>query len=460
MCTISKAISYFFLPIVILGFSLSTIAQESQIMVITVEKPTFVLPQFTGPFREREASIAPEEYEVAERLRGLIENGEREAVMAELDEFYDIELSAAMLSLKAQIYFSFELFDKAEKTYLAVLLRKPQLVRVHADLGQLYLLKNDNKKAREYFANAISFGSNEALIHGQLAYLNLTMHGAFSAISEYQQAMALEPDNLQWQQGLLAALSQARMYESAQALIAEMLEKNPGDSSLWLSQAAISLRENNTSKALRSVEMAILLGDRDNNNLKIAAQLHLQLNSYDRALELLKESLASAALNMETLNEYLIWLGQVGMWSQAADLLNDAEKKLPSMSADNQSTFYLHRARILAAQNKNQASNRSYSLALEKNPANGHVLIEYAKFLVEQEQLVKAELIYSRAEAIPGQEKLAILGKAQLYINMRDYKSALVELRKAYKTYPELIDLKDNIEILENTLRAQDKVQI
>ncbi len=38
-------------------------------LTITLAKPTFVLPMFTGPYSEREASIAPEEYETAERLR-------------------------------------------------------------------------------------------------------------------------------------------------------------------------------------------------------------------------------------------------------------------------------------------------------------------------------------------------------------------------------------------------------
>lgn len=448
------------LSVTLLLLSLSAAAQEDPTISIIVEKPVFILPQFTGPYRDREASIAPEEYETAERLRELIESGDTDTVMAELEEYYDIELSPAMLSLKAQIYFSFKLFDKAEKIYLAVLARKPQLVRVHADIGQLYLLKNDNKKAREHFSTAIALGSNEAIIHGQLAYLNLTMHGAFSAISEYQQAMALEPENIQWQQGLLAALSQARMYESAQALITEMLTKKPDDSSLWLSQAAIALKEKNTPKALQSIEMAILLGDRDKNNLKTAAQLHLQLNSYDRALALLKESLAGTSLNMGALNEYLIWLGQVEMWAQADELLSSAEKQLANMSHENQSTFYLHRARIQAAQNKVQLSDKNYTLALNKNPANGNALIAYAKFLEKQKQQVKAELIYSRAEAVPGKEKPAMLGKAQLYINMRDYQAALVELRKAYRTYPELIDLKDNIEIIENTIRAQSKIKL
>src|SRR5690606_8678352 len=142
-------------------------------LYIELDKPIFELSQITGHNQEREASIVPSEYEAAERMRGLLDSGEKGEVLKELEAFYDIELSPAMLTLKAQVYFSLEMYDEAEKTYLAVLKRAPQLVRAHSDLAQVYLIKEDHKNARKYFANAVSFGSNEAIIHGQLAYLNL-----------------------------------------------------------------------------------------------------------------------------------------------------------------------------------------------------------------------------------------------------------------------------------------------
>ena len=307
----------------------SSMAAEASNSNLTVKlaKPTFVLPMFTGPYSEREASIAPEEYETAERLRGMLDADEKEAVLKELESFFDIELSPAMLSLKAQIYFSLAQYDKAEQTFLKVLSRKPQLVRVHRDLGQLYLLQEKPKLARHHFSEAVSYGSNEAIVHGQLAYLNLTLHGAFSAITSYQQAMALQPEEVQWQQGLLASLSQAKMYESAQALLSELIAKNPANKELWLNQAVLSLNMNDTRQALVSLEMAIMLGETDDGNIKTATQLHLQMHSYDRALVLIHQHLDKSVLDMDLLNEYLTWLNQVDMWQQAAKLLDGLESK-------------------------------------------------------------------------------------------------------------------------------------
>lgn len=422
---------------------------------IEVAKPIFVLPQFTGEYQEREASIAPEEYEMAERLRSLLDSEQKEDVLAELETFYDIELSPAMQTLKAQIYFSLNKYPEAENTYLAILKRKPQFVRAHTDLAQLYLLTEKPLLARKHFARAVEYGSNEAIVHGQLAYLNLTQHGPFSAISEYQQAMALEPENRQWQQGLLAALYQARMYAAADALLGELLARYPKEAELWLSRATLALRQDDSTGALAGLEMAILLGDLSETNLRAAAQLHLQLHSYDRALVLLKTHLQNTHFKMATLHEYLNWMAQAKMWSHAEALLASAQTRVAEMSVMDQSLYYLHRGRVSVALEKDAQAQEAFEKSLELNPSNGQALLSYADFNAKHERLVKAELLYIRAEAIESSEKEALLGRSQLYIDMQDYAAALIHLKNAYNKFPELFDLLDNIHIIENIIRAQ-----
>lgn len=442
--------------VALLTFPLTAHSNAAPKMEIIASKPTFVLPQFSGPYSQREASIAPEEYETAERLRTMLDNNQRDEVLKELEAFYDIELSPAMLTLKAQIYFSLKMYDKAETAYLVALKRSPQLVRAHSDLAQLYLFREDFDNARKYFANAVAFGSNEALIHGQLAYLNLTMHGPYSAISEYQKAMALEPENKQWQQGLLAALTQAKMYEAAQALLQELLVKRPDEPALWLNQAALALHTENFAQAAVSLEMAILLGDTDQRNLKTAAQLHLQLGSYDRALALLEQSLSKSNLNMAAVDDYFRWLSQLGMWDKAGLLLDGVKKDVARMSSDDQSQYYLHRAEIDSQRKLHASAKNYYKQSLANNPSNSKALLAYANFSAKQGDFVEAELLFIRAEAISGAEKNALLGRSQLYIDMQDYSSALTQLKATYQKFPEMVELRSNIEIIENIVRTKE----
>ncbi len=422
---------------------------------LTLEQPTFILPQFTGPYREREASIAPEEYEMAEELRTLLESDDKNLVLNRLESYYDIELSPAMLTLKAQVYFSIKKFDQAEETYLAVLDRMPQLVRVHSDLGQLYLLKKDFKKAREYFANAVAFGANEAMIHGQLAYLNMQEFGPFSAITGYQQALALEPNNRSWQQGLLSALTRAEMFDAAEALVGELIEKNRNDSNLWLMKAAISMRANKTQHALASLEVAIHLGEGSQNNLRSAAQLHLQQGSYLRAIQLLKDSLELDGIGIATVNEYMFWLSELELWQQADDLLSHASSRLPLSSSDAKSQFHWHRAQTFSKLKQSEKAYQHFQTALDLNPNNGMALLDFARFQKAQDNIEQAELLFIRAEALDGSKKDAILGRAELYLSRKDFESALIQLRNAHLRYPELAALKENIEIVENIIRTQ-----
>lgn len=425
---------------------------------IKVGKPEFVLPQFAGPFLEREASIAPEEYERAEKMRSLLAEGKRDQVLAELEKSYSIELSPAMLALQAQVYFSLALYDKAEATYLAVLKRMPQLVRAHSDLGQLYLIREQPLKAREHFARAVALGSNEAQIHGQLGYLNLTYFGPYSAISSYQQAAAIEPENIQWQQGLLAALTQAHMYEAAEALIKDFIGRQPTKADLWLNQAALAMRKEDYRTALISIEMAIMLGDKDPKNLKAAAQLHLQLGSYDRALNLLDQSLGGGELSMASIREYYLWLSQFGLWEKAEHLLAVAGKNIPHLKRNEQSQYYFLSAQLKAHQGQAGAAEGLFRQALESDTTNSDALLAFAAFEIRQKNFADAEMLYVRAEATPNTEKRAQLGRAQLYIEMQDYKGALNQLRSVYQKNPDAFEIKDNIEILENIIRTNEAI--
>ncbi|TLX48744.1 hypothetical protein C1E24_02420 [Pseudoalteromonas phenolica] len=424
---------------------------------IEVAPPTFVLPQFTGPYTEKEANIAPEELETAEHLKSLLEQGKREQVLKELEAFYEIELSVAMIMLKAQLYFALEDYDKAEQAYLSSLSRSPQLIRAHSDLGQLYLLKGKLEKAREHFSNAISYGSQDALIYGQLAYLNLSLHGPYSAISAYQQALSLEPTQEQWQQGLFIALTQAKMYPAAQALLSELIAKHPNDHKLWLNQAILKLELDNNVEALASLEMAILLGNEQQNNYKIAAQLHMQLDSFDRAVELISYHLNNFDLEMNSLNTYLTWLGQRGLWSQSQEILASLETKVQTMSAHKQSVIYFHHALIAQQLNSTPKAVENFKLSIEKNPNNGMALIEYANYLASNKQFTQAETLLLRAEALNDSKKEALLARAQLYVDLQNYQAALKTLKNIANQYKETKGIWQQITLIENIIKTKEQ---
>ena len=444
-------------PTAVAALLLSPLAKAANTMEIelTMGKPKFVLPQFHGEFMKRESTIAPHELEIAQQLQELLDNDDKQAAIEQLSTFFDLELSAALLHLKGQVYFSLREYDLAEATFKTVLLRMPQMVRAHSDIGQLYLVKNDYKKAQEHFSKAIALGENSPTIYGQLGFLNLQLHNAHSAISMYQNALAIEPDNTQWQQGLLTALTQAKLYSSAISLSDEILKSHPNDQDLWLGRAFIFLRNGEDFKALASLESAILLGNKDANNLLAAAQLHLQLHSYDRATGLLEEYVKSGKYNTQAFQQVLSWLNQNKRWEDSSKILNVLSKHGKSISPQENSQFLVQQALVFAGTNKASQAKQFFSKALSADPSNTTALISAADFYLKQKDYVQAEIFYTRAEAFDDVKKKALLGRAQVMIDIKDYETALTLLRSAYRLYPDLIDLKENIAILENTIQAK-----
>ena len=108
--------------------SVNALANEKN-LTIKLAKPSFILPAFTGLYSEREASIAPEEYETAERLREMLDSDQKEAVLAELENFFDIELSLTQYQRSFQVLLIPLPFDQSLTFLATVLLSHTPLVR-------------------------------------------------------------------------------------------------------------------------------------------------------------------------------------------------------------------------------------------------------------------------------------------------------------------------------------------
>lgn len=247
------------------------------------------------------------------------------------------------------------------------------------------------------------------------------------------------------------------MYDAARALLRELLAKRPNEPDLWLNMAALALQQEDSAGALASVELAMLAGDTDRHNLVAAAKLHLQQGNYDRSIELFQKVATAGTVDLPAVSEAVAWLIQSGMLSKADELLNLVQSRVDALDSDGRSDYFLQRASLAHARGRQDQADTFFKRALEAHPANGRALVEYARRLVEQRRFVDAELMYMRAEAIKQVEKDALLGRAQLYVDMRDYPAALAQLRTVLLRYPEMRDLVENIEILENIIRTTPK---
>ncbi|MDO3388613.1 tetratricopeptide repeat protein [Gilvimarinus sp. SDUM040013] len=431
-----------------------SVQEQSPDVKITLAPTEFVIPRFSNPFSNRESSIPPHEYEYADSLRALLDADDKQEALTSLNTLFEFEMSPALLHLKGQIYFALEDYKNAETTFLMVLARVPQLVRGHSDIGQLYLVTNQLEKARKHFSLAVKYGEYNPIVLGQLGYLNLQLHNPMSAVMAYQTALTMEPDNKQWQNGLLSALSLSGQIQSASSLLNEMIKQTPDDVNLWLNRAFNYLNQDDYFNALSSLETAMELGENTPENVLAAIRLHFQLSSHARGYELATTYFSEHGMPVDIAYEVTNWLTHYEKFNEVEAVLNQLQKN-GDLSQAEMAVLASRRAVLLHQRKQIDAAKKLHEQALALAPADGKILLDAAKFYFAIDQLARADTLYSRAKSFPQSRQHAMLGQIKVYIELKEYPHALRLMRDTYQEFPGLYELKDNIALLESTIAAQ-----
>ena len=448
-----------------------TLAAELEILL---PEPEWSLPMTSLPLSQREGLLQPNEQRMSAQLFPMLRQGEfREALElfkeAYPDAISNVEqgellnpevdynnMSSALLYLLGNTYFSLEQYDSAETAFQSALILLPDYIRVHESLGVLFLNQGRFDEARTHITKAAELGLNTASIYGSLGYLNQETNNPWGSISAYQQALMLEHDNSQWQQGLLHALSQARQYESALALIEQLLEANVNDPDLWLYRAYMSRQTGDDETTLTSLETAIRLGANEVSNLQVSANLHMQIGSIERAVELLKTGFLEG-MDFQFFDQALVWLIQNEEWDYAAELLANIQPGSGTLRDTQLSRLNTREAMITLENGEESYARTLLQEALNLDPGNPDALMALGDLYQQSNNYSQAEMLYQRASAYPLYRENALISLAQLAINQVNYNKALTLLRDVVTENPQRSDLSRNIDILENLVQLENR---
>ena len=428
--------------------------------------PVWTLPAGNNPLLQRDAKLLPIEQPLAFKIRPLLNKKDYAGALAAIEQVgkpdYEPEpilsLSPALLQVKGQIYLSLDKDELAKASFLAAIAQLPDFIRAHKSLAVIYIKQQNYQQARKHLVKTITLGEGDAQLFGYLAYINLQLSTPWSAIAGYEQALLLEPENKQWQQGLLYSLISAKDNHAAKAMLNEMLQKTPNDARLWLQRSRISLDDNTPLDALTSMEVAVRLGNSDADNLIATAQLHLNHGSVSRAAELMVQLLTqrqSSKVNLASKNSkhfdaiesVIAWLIYEKHWPEAKKLLKHSDKYVQRISDLQKSQLKLHHASLPG--NTNKEITQLYEQAIKLAPTNGQALIALAEHYQKNNDYTQAQMLFIRAASLAGFAERAFIGHAQVYIEQKNYHQAAIMLRKALKLNPSRQDLVQNIRLLD-----------
>jgi len=421
-----------------ISYAQSKITNPAHINVeLTPPSFTFELSNVIAPINN--VKLAPNEFNLSKEIKPLL-NEKKYSQALVLLEANNNKKSTALLLMTGQVYLAAKYPKKAERTLLNVLKESPNLVSVHRTLAALYLQEKQLKKAQHHLTESIKNGVQDPQFFGQLAYINLNKNSPWSAISGYQQALLLEPNNIQWKQGLLYALQRAGNNQAALNMVDELINDKPTDKKLWLQRAQITLATNDHAKALTSMEMALRYGETKTNNLLSAAQLHLAQGSMARAADLLIKIIKQNPQAFDQIEPVITWLVSEREYKQARRILSSI-KHIKKLSKNDQSLYYAALGKALEKNNITQAI-KHFKKSLSLNPNQASVLIKLAHHYQQNQQFSRAQLYYQRAEIFPEFIKQSLAGLAQLALDQQFYTKAVTYLEKLKK----LSDNKQNIE--------------
>lgn len=365
------------------------------------------------------------------------------------------QVSSALLYLIGHVYFSEEQYAPAEIAFKSALIPMPDYIRVHESLGLLYLQTKRFAEAREHLAHAVSLGMNSANLFGALGYLNQQTNNFWGASSAYQQAMIQEPENTNWQRGLLYSLVQTYQYQSGLTLVEQMLQADPDDANLWVFRSQMSLQAGEKSAALTSLETAIRLGENQVANLQVCASLHMEIGSIARAVELLQSGFAQG-MDFVFIDQAMDWLVQQDEWTFLEQLLTTMRGDWSGLDDEKRSRVLTREASVSLNKDQQTVARTALQEALQLDPSNADALMALGSIQHDARNYNQAELLFQRASAYTRYQENALISLAQLAIDQDNFQRALQLLREVVSNNPSRSDLSRNINSLENLVLLQE----
>lgn len=326
----------------------------------------------------------------------------------------------------------------AVRNYRNAIRKFPNFMRAYRNLGLALVQQGEFADAIPMLVKAIELGDGDGNTFGLLGFSYLNVDRPRSALDAYRTAYMLRPDSRDWKIGLAQALTMNGDHAQASAILREMIEANPAQTSLWLTRvnSLISLGQEMEAAAhlevLSRMEAANaaslrLLGDIYLN----AAMPQLAVANYSRAMRVdgglpIGQALG-AARNLLTFAAF----------DEAAEFVQLLEQKFQGELDDSQHVALLNLvAEIALARGADSEAAATLERVLQTDPLNGRALLLLGNYYNRSGNVEEAEFFYRRAATIESVQVDALIQHARMLVSTRNFAGAVPLLERAQSIRP------------------------
>jgi tetratricopeptide (TPR) repeat protein len=418
--------------------------------------PKFVR-EFVGSYgflSDVEPRVSTEEQALLTQVRDLFEKSQFITAEQEIVRFIQeteaptdkkkqpAEISAAMVFVLGNLYFSADRPDEARRAFLEAIRRFPRFRRAHTNLGYLYISKNQMEEAAPIFQKAIELGETSPRVYGLLGYCYLNQKNALAAENAYRQAYLLDPKNRDWKIGIVQSLMQQEKLAEATSMLDTLISENPEDRQLWLQQANAFIGQGRKIDAAVNLEVLRLKGQATESELTLLGNIYMEQREAQLALFAYLEALdkapkldvARALKSARILNDY--------GYPEKAETFTDKVAKIGTLSTSEKLDLDLVRVRIAQSANETEKVGTLLTDLFTRDPANAEILLELARFY---DNSAKGESDEAKRATKLGEAKIhfklaiekesvayqANLGLGQLLVREKQYVEGVPYIEKA-----------------------------
>lgn len=480
------------LSILILAATVSTLAAERIIPPSNLFRdPTFIR-EFVGSYgfhSDIEPQVSPAESRQLVKIRELFEKNQFSAAEQELVRFIKEteapaegalnadgtpkqpkEISAAMVFVLGNLYFSADRTEEARRAFLEAIRRFPKFRRAHVNLGYLYVSKEDFEKAMRHFQEAISLGEGNPRVFGLLGYCYLLKQNPLAAENAYRQAYLLDPGSKDWKLGMAQALIQQEKLAEASALLGTLIEEFPEDGQLWLQQTNALLGQERKLEAAVNLEVLRMKGLAGESELNLLGNLYMDQDEPQLALFAYLAAMdKSKTLDVPRTLKSARILNDYGYPDKAEAFVSRVRAR-GGVELSQQDRIELDLVEVQIARKAGEMARVGELLKklADEDPTNGEVLLELGKHYdsqakAEEDEKKKGEFLMEaktqlQLAAGDEDEKVAYganLALGQLFVRELQYVKAMPHLETALESKPS-----DNLKgYVSKVRRAADRQQ-
>jgi Flp pilus assembly protein TadD len=369
--------------------------------------------------------------------------GHPDKAIPELQSRIKPESSALFDFTLGNVYFQREDFTNAALHFEQATLKFPDFRRAWKNLGLALVRDGKYEEAIAPLARAITLGGGDGKTFGLLGYCCMNSGRYVSAEAGYRQAILFEPDNFDFKLGLVKCLVAQAGYDSALALLDELLQTYADREMLWTIQANVFLQKNLPGKAAVNFEVLRRMGKASVENLALLGDIYMTQDARDLALTAYIEAVEKAGgENMRpALRAAEILTGQ-GAWVEARELFARIRAVAGAeLGGGDELKLLKLESKVAMANGEGDEAIQVLERIIERNPLDGEALLLAGDFYARNGDVERAEFRYDTASKLEGFEADAFVKQAQLLVKSTKYAQAAEVLRRAQQVKP-----RDNVQ--------------